>query len=70
MSIEKLESLNKQRALKTRKTKKGNEATNVQKRMDSDFGFAQCAPADRTTDASVLLANRFNLLGQAGELPS
>ena len=37
--------------------------------MDNDFDLAQFAPSDHVSDASVLFANRFNLLIQADELP-
>ena len=38
--------------------------------MDGDFGFAQCAPADRTTVAYLPFANRLTFFSNTDELPS
>ena len=66
VTIEKLDALNKQRALKRGKLKRPIEqSTSKKNQMASDFALAQCALADLFIHDSAFFANRFKLLSQA-----
>ena len=71
MTTEKLEALNKQRALKREKLKRPIEQSTSKKKnqMASHFDLAQCALTDLFIHDSALFANRFKLLSQADGLP-